>query len=155
LKTIQATINETQTQPQQQQRTKQHTIPTQPQEETETIKSITFDMKKSPEEWTVDDIHRWFDSHKVPDTLVKLFDFQSIAEMHEYAEKLRTDPKKEFIKYEQRYANNYGGDELEEYKFNRFKAALLSLSNNQPETMKKSLPSGQASTPKSSACTIL
>jgi len=154
LKTIQATIKETQTQPPQEQ-TKQHTIPTQPRKETESVKSIIFDVKKPPEEWTVDDIHRWFDSHKVPDTLVKLFDFQSTAEMHEYAEKLRTDPKKEFIKYGQQYSKNHAGDELEEYKFNRFKNALLSLKNNHSETVKTSMPSGQTSTPKSNACIIL
>jgi hypothetical protein len=155
LRTIQATIKETQTQPVQQQQSKQHTLPTQPPKEIETIKSLTFDMKKPPEEWTADDIHKWFDSHKVPDTLVKLFDFQSIAEMHEYAEKLRSDPKQEFIKYKQQYAKNQVGDELEEYKFNRFKNALLSLTNNQVQTVKASMPTEKTSTPKSSSCTIL
>jgi len=125
LKTIQATIRETQTQPVQ-----QHTIPIQPRKENEIIKSIVVDVKKPLEEWTVDDIHRWFDSRKVPGTLVKLYDFQSIGEMHEYSVKLRSDPKKEFIKYEQRYAKHYAGDELEEYIFNRFKNAVLSLTNN-------------------------
>ncbi len=155
MRTIQATIKETQTQPVQQQQSKQHTLPTQPPKEIETIKSLTFDMKKPPEEWTADDIHKWFDSHKVPDTLVKLFDFQSIAEMHEYAEKLRSDPKQEFIKYKQQYAKNQVGDELEEYKFNRFKNALLSLTNNQVQTVKASMPTEKTSTPKSSSCTIL
>jgi hypothetical protein len=134
---------------------KQHTIPTQPRKETETVKSITFDVKKPPEEWTVDDIHIWFDSHKVPDTLVKLFDFQSTAEMHRYASKLRTDSKTEFLKYGQRYAKLHAGEELEEYIFDRFKDALLSLPNNQTERVKNSMHSGQASIHKSSACTTL
>ncbi len=155
MRTIQATIKETQTQSVQQQQSKQHTLPTKPPKEIETIKSVTFDMKKPPEEWTADDIHKWFDSHKVPDTLVKLFDFQSITEMHEYAEKLRSDPKQEFIKYKQQYAKNQVGDELEEYKFNRFKNALLSLTNNQVQTVKASMPTEKTSTPKSSSCTIL
>jgi hypothetical protein len=111
-------------------------------------------MKKPPEEWTTDDIRSWFDSHKVPETLVKLFDFQSFAEMHEYSEKLRVDSKKEFVKYEQQYAKHHGGDELEEYKFNRFKNALLSLTNKHPRAVKTSMPSDQTSIPKSSACTI-
>ncbi len=155
LRTIQATIKETETQPVQQQQPKQHTLPTQPPKEIETIKSITFDMKKPPEEWTADDIHKWFDSHKVPDTLVKLFDFQSIAEMHEYAEQLHSDSKQEFIKYKQLYAQNRVGDELEEYKFNRFKNALFSLTNKHSETVKTPKPSEQISTPKSSTCTVL
>jgi len=124
---------------------------TQPQKENEIIKSIVVDVKKPLEEWTVDDIHRWFDSRKVPDTLVKLYDFQSIAEMQEYSVKLRTDPKKEFIKYEKRYAKCYAGDELEEYIFNRFKNAVLSLTNNYSETVETSMPFGQTLTSKSNA----
>jgi hypothetical protein len=156
LTTIQATIKETQTQPsqQQQQQTKQHVVPPPSRKDTETIKSIIFDIKKPPEEWTTDDIHNWFDSHKVPDTLVKLFDFQSFAEMHEYSEKLRVDPKKEFVKYEQQYAKHHGGDTLEEYKFNRFKNALLSLTNRNSRAVKASIPSDQTSRPKSSACIL-
>jgi hypothetical protein len=143
LKTIEATIKETQTHPIQQQ-TEQHTTPIQPRKENETIKSIVFDVKKPLEEWTADDIDRWFDSRKVPDTLVKLYDFQSIAEMQEYSVKLRTDPKKEFIKC-------YAGDELEEYIFNRFKNAVLSLTNNYSGTVETSMPFGQTLTSKSNA----
>jgi len=150
LTTIQATIKETQTQPSQ-----QHVVPGSSRKDTEIIKSITFDMKKPLEEWTTDDIHSWFDSHKVPDTLVKLFDFQSFAEMHEYSEKLRVDPKKEFVKYEQQYAKHHGGDTLEEYKFTRFKNALLSLTNNHSRTVKRSMLSHRISTPKCGTCTIL
>jgi len=150
LKTIEATIKETQTHPLQQQ-TKQHTILTQPRKENETIKSIVLDLKKLSEEWTADDIDRWFNSRKVPDTLVKLYDFQSIAEMQEYSVKLRANPKKEFIKYEQRYAKYYAGDELEEYIFNRFKNAVLSLTNNYSETVETSMPSDQPLTSKSNA----
>ncbi|CAF0846164.1 unnamed protein product [Rotaria sordida] len=152
-KTIEATIKTTQTQPLQQ-RAKQHTILTRSTKEAEIIKSTTFDVNKPVEKWTVDDIHAWFDSHKVPDTLVKLFDFQSVAEMHEYALKLRKDSKKEFIKYEQRYAKNHDGEELEEYIFNRFKNAILNLPNSPNQTMKTSICSSQISTPKSSTCTI-
>jgi hypothetical protein len=144
LKTIDATIKETQPAHQQ---TEQHTMPIQLRKENETI--------KPPEEWTADDIRGWFDSHQILDTLVKLFDFQSFAQMQEYAVKLRTDPKKEFIKYEQQYAKNHAKDELEEYQFNRFKDALLSLTNKYSETVKTSMPSGQTLTPKSNACTIL
>jgi hypothetical protein len=155
LTTIQATIKETQMQPSQQQQTKPHVAPASSRKDTETIKSIVFDMKKPPEEWTTDDIRSWFDSHKVPETLVKLFDFQSFAEMHEYSEKLRVDSKKEFVKYEQQYAKHHGGDELEEYKFNRFKNALLSLTNNHSRAMKTSMRSHRISTPKCGTCTIL
>jgi hypothetical protein len=75
--------------------------------------------------------------------------------MHEYSVKLRTDPEKEFIKYEQLYAKNHAEDVLEEYKFNRFKNALLSLTNKHSETLKTSMPSSQTLTPKSNVCTIL
>jgi hypothetical protein len=122
----------------------QHSVPTQPRKEPEVIKSTSFDVKKPPEDWTADDIHEWLSSHKVPD-------FQSTAEMHEYAPKLRADPNKEFNKYEQRYTIHYPGEVLEEYVFNRFKNALLNLPtlpNTQPETLK-------TSTPKSNACIIL
>ncbi|CAF0770544.1 unnamed protein product [Rotaria sordida] len=77
-----------------------------------------------------------------------------VAEMHEYALKLRKDSKKEFIKYEQRYAKNHDGEELEEYIFNRFKNAILNLPNSPNQTMKTSICSSQISTPKSSTCTI-
>ncbi len=151
METIQATLEEIRTRPEQQQ-TKQHTVPTQPRKETKIIESIKSNEKKPSLEWTVDDIHKWFSDHKVPDTLVKLFDFQSLAEMHRYAAKLHIDSKAEFIKYGQRYAKLYAGEELEEYVFDRFKDALFSLPNNQVKT---SMPSGKTSTPKSSACTIL
>ncbi|CAF1036107.1 unnamed protein product [Rotaria sp. Silwood1] len=146
LKTIEATIKTTQTQPLQQP-TEQHTIPTRSKKQTDTVTSTNFDVNKPLEKWTVDDIHAWFSSYKVPDSLLKLYDFQSVAEMHEYAVKLRKDSTKEFIKYEQRYAKNYAEEELEEYIFNRFKNAIFNLPNSQNETMK-------TSPPKSSTCSI-
>ncbi len=130
---------------------KQHSVLAQHRKETEVIKTTTVDVKKPPEDWTVEDIHEWFSSHRIPDYLVKLSDFQSVAEMHEYAQKIRADPKKEFNKYEQRYAKHYPEEVLEEHVFNRFKNALLNpptLPNTQPESSK-------TSTSKSSACIIL
>ncbi|CAF4364153.1 unnamed protein product [Rotaria sp. Silwood2] len=123
--------------------------------EPEIIKSTTFNQKKPVEQWTVDDIHAWFSSHKVPDTLVKLYDFQSAAEIQEYAVKVRTDPEKEFIKYQERYTKNYPGEELEEYVFNRFKKSLFNLPNSKQAKMTTPLSSSQTTTPKSSTCTIL
>ena len=153
LTTIQATIKETQTQPPQQQ-TKPHTAPASSRKDTETVKALVFDVKKPPEEWTTEDIRNWFEHNKVPEALAKIFDFQSFGEMHEYSEILRVDPKKEHAKYAQQYAKHNGGDELEEYKFNRFKNALLSLTNKHPGEPKAPKPSNQTSTPKSSACII-
>ncbi|CAF1484293.1 unnamed protein product [Adineta steineri] len=144
LRTIEATINETTTES-----LEQHTIPTQSRKETEKNKLTTLDINKAPEEWTSDDIQKWFSDYKVPDTLVKLFDFQSIAEMYRYASKLHVDSRNEFVKYRQRYAKQYPGDELEEYIFDRFQNALFKLPKNQLETKKIS-----TSTPKSSTCTI-
>ncbi|CAF2160883.1 unnamed protein product [Rotaria magnacalcarata] len=124
-------------------------------QEAEIIKpSIPINVKRPPEVWSVDDIHAWFSSYKVSDTLVKLHDTQSVAEMVEYSIKLRTDSKKEFIKYEKRYAKNYPDEHLEEYIFNRFKNALLNLPTSQHETMKKPVSSSQPSKPKSRTCTI-
>ncbi|CAF3332893.1 unnamed protein product [Rotaria socialis] len=101
LKTIEATIKIVRMQaiPEP---TEQHSIPTRIRKEIETVQSTTFNVNKPLEQWTIDDIHSWFSSYKVPDNLVKLFDFQSVHEMHEYAVKLETDPKKKFIKYEKR-----------------------------------------------------
>ena len=124
LRTIQATIQEVPTQPTEEQDDLSTPIP----QESQTMNPIRLNMKKTPKEWTIDDIHQWFDSHKVPHAVMKLFDFQSFAEMDEYATKLRADPKKEFAKCERRYAKHYG-DELEEYIFSRFKNALLSLAD--------------------------
>ncbi|CAM4901135.1 unnamed protein product [Rotaria socialis] len=93
LKTIEATIKIVRMQaiPEP---TEQHSIPTRIRKEIETVQSTTFNVNKPLEQWTIDDIHSWFSSYKVPDNLVKLFDFQSVHEMHEYAVKLETDPKK-------------------------------------------------------------
>jgi hypothetical protein len=154
LKTIKATIEETRKQPLQR-LTEQRMIFKQPGKATEIIKSTTFETKNPPEEWTADDIQKWFNSHHVPETLIKLFDFQSISEMHRYASKLHVDSRGEFLKYQQRYAKNHAGEELEEYIFDRFKNALLNLPKNQLETVKASMSSPQTSTPKSSTCTIL
>ncbi|CAF1564044.1 unnamed protein product, partial [Rotaria magnacalcarata] len=111
-------------------------MPTPIRKEIETIQSTTFNVNKPLEQWTIDDIHSWFSSYKVPDNLVKLFDFQSVSEMHEYTMKLETDSKKEFIKYEKRYAKTYPEEELEEYIFNRFKNALTGLPKNEKATVK-------------------
>lgn len=119
------------------------------------MKSITFDMQKPAEEWRTDDIRRWFDSHKVPDNLVNLFDFQSLAEMHQYASKLEADSHAEFLKYKRYYAKNYPGNELEEYIFDRFKNALFSLTKNYSKTLGKPKSSRPASTVQSTACAIL
>ncbi|CAM4828246.1 unnamed protein product [Rotaria magnacalcarata] len=154
LKTIEGTIKLVQIQPVPEP-TEQHSMPTPIRKEIETIQSTTFNVNKPLEQWTIDDIHSWFSSYKVPDNLVKLFDFQSVSEMHEYTMKLETDSKKEFIKYEKRYAKTYPEEELEEYIFNRFKNALTGLPKNEKATVKTSNSTSQASTGKSSACIIL
>ncbi|CAF1650613.1 unnamed protein product [Adineta ricciae] len=153
LKTIEATISETNGQSLQPQRTKQHETPAQSQKENDKIQSTGFDKEKSPEEWTREDIRKWFHTHNVPDTLVKLFDFQSVNEINQYALKLQTDPKNEFLKYARRYAKTYADDELEEYIFDRFKNSLLKLPVVRREIM--SLSTSSSSTPKSTACILL
>ncbi|CAF0857611.1 unnamed protein product [Adineta steineri] len=156
LKTIEATIKETQGQSLQPQQAEQHSIPVQSRKETERIQSTTFDVKKAPEEWTRDDIQKWFHSHNAPDALVKLFDFQSVAEMNQYALKLKADSKNEFLKYGQRYAKDQNGIELEEYIFDRFKNALLNLPGRPTETANLSMSSSsKTSPPKSNTCIIV
>ncbi|CAF1501429.1 unnamed protein product [Adineta steineri] len=154
LRTIEATIKEAQEQSSHPQQIEQHSVPAQPRKEIEEIQSTTIDVKKTPEEWTRNDIQKWFYSHNVPDTLLKLFDFQSFAEMNQYASKLQANPKNEFLKYGQRYAKAHAGDELEEYIFDRFKNALLELPVNRSDTMKLSTPSSKPSSSNSSTCTI-
>lgn len=150
METIQGTLDETQKQTSQQQPKKQDVIP----KKSHTINLISAEMTPSVE-CTVEDINKWFNNQKIPDDLVKLFDFQSLSEIHRYAAKLRIDPKAEFLKYSERYAKLHAGEELEEYIFDRFKDALLSLTNKYPETLKASMPPEQSSTPKSIFCTIL
>ncbi|CAF1472663.1 unnamed protein product [Adineta steineri] len=154
LRTIEATIKEAQEQSSYPQQIEQHSVPAQPRKEIEKIQSTTVDVKKTPEEWTRNDIQKWFYSRNVPDTLLKLFDFQSFAEMNQYALKLQANPKNEFFKYGQRYAKAHAGDELEEYIFDRFKNALLELPVNRSDTMKLSTPSSKPSSSNSSTCTI-
>ncbi|CAF1275185.1 unnamed protein product [Adineta ricciae] len=153
LKTIESTISETKGGLLKQQRIKQHNTAAQSQKENDKIQSTDFDKEKSPEEWNREDIQKWFHTHNVPDTLVKLYDFQSMAEINQYALKLQADPKNEFLKYARRYANAYGGDELEEYIFDRFKNSLLKLPVNRRETL--SLPMSSSTTLKSTACILL
>lgn len=153
LKTIECTISETKGRPLKPQQTKQHNTPAQSQKGNDKIRSNSFDREKSPEEWTREDIQKWFRAHNVPDTLVKLFDFQSVNEMNQYALKLQANPKNEFLKYGRRYANAYGGDELEEYIFDRLKNSLLKLPANRRETMNLTMSS--STIPKSTACILL
>ncbi|CAF4667285.1 unnamed protein product [Rotaria socialis] len=69
LKTIQGTIKIPQTQPLQKKDTEQHTTPIQSSEAAKIIKPSTrINVKRPTKDWSVDDIHTWFSSCKVPDT---------------------------------------------------------------------------------------
>lgn len=153
VKSIEATMKLAFTQPLPQP-TEQHTLPTPIREKTEVVKSTSFDANKPVQQWTVDDINLWFSNYKVPENLLKLYDFQSADEMNQYARKLRIDPSNEFTKYERLYAKAYPAEVLEEYIFNRLKNALLNLPNCQNETFKTSISSPEIAAAKSRACTI-
>ncbi|CAF1380106.1 unnamed protein product [Rotaria sordida] len=124
LTTIQGTIENFQTEIP---KRNEHTISEQSQKKPELMKSTNFNDRKSIEQWTAKDIASWFSNHKVPDNLIKLYDFQSITEIREYATKLRADSQKEFVKYREQYSKSYNSQELEEYIFGRFKTAVFSL----------------------------
>lgn len=89
---------------------------------------------RKPSEWTSMDIRQWLQKYKVPDLLIDIYDFQSVAEMRKYTEKLRLDENEEFMICQKRYVTKSDGDILEEYVFDRFKKALYEV----PAETKKS-----------------
>ncbi|CAF3480472.1 unnamed protein product [Rotaria sp. Silwood1] len=116
------------------------------------------DINKPFDQWNAADICHWLKDRKVPEELITLYDFQTFAEMQNYATDLRIDPKNEFTKHAQRYARKYPGDALDNYVFQRLITALLSLPEGKSELFKReplSTISVNMSTTKSSACILL